>query len=171
MERMPIPMDHDRPVRLAIIGAGRAVCGIHVPTLLQLAEQYTVTAICSRNLERAHSVAAVIGAPIATVDIDSVLSRDHVDAVLVAMPIHLTGHFVRRSLETGKHVLAEKPLAASVSEARELVDASRRHPDLVTMVVVNTRYAAYTTAIEKTIWEGSIDRSTRSCLSSFHRSH
>jgi len=86
----------DTPVRLAIIGAGGAVSAIHGPALQQLPGLFTVTAICSRNLDRAQSVAAIAGAPIASTDVDAVLARDDVDAVLIAVPIHLSAQLIRR---------------------------------------------------------------------------
>lgn len=155
---MPIPGDDSPPVRLAIIGAGGAVRAIHVPTLQRLTGQFTVTAICSRNLDLAQSVAAMVGAPVASTDVDAVLARDDVDAALIAVPIHLSARIIRRALEADKHVLAEKPLAANVAEARELVDLSRRNPGRVAMVGANMRYAAHTAALKEAIWDASIGK-------------
>lgn len=52
----------------------------------------------------------------------SLLSNDDLDAVVIATP--LTGHYslCKAAIERGKHVLVEKPMAASVAGAIELVE-------------------------------------------------
>jgi len=52
---------------------------------------------------------------------------DHVDIVSVAAPT--SAHFaaVKACLEAGKHVLVEKPIAVTTTEARELVELAARH--------------------------------------------
>jgi predicted dehydrogenase len=47
---------------------------------------------------------------------------DGVDAVVVATPASTHAAVARRSLAAGKHVLVEKPLTTSISEARQLVE-------------------------------------------------
>lgn len=60
-------------------------------------------------------------------DLDLVLDDDAVDAVVVAAPTATHFELARRSLERGKHVLVEKPMAARLSEALELCELARRH--------------------------------------------
>jgi predicted dehydrogenase len=61
-----------------------------------------------------------------TMEADEVISAEDVDGVIVATPT--TAHFplALASLEAGKHVLCEKPLAATVAECDELVAAADR---------------------------------------------
>ena len=47
--------------------------------------------------------------------------RSDVDAIVIATPVSTHFQLARRALLHGKHVLVEKPLTASVSEAEELV--------------------------------------------------
>src|SRR5256885_1648939 len=53
------------------------------------------------------------------------LSSDSVDAVVVSTPIHTHYEVAREALASGRHVLVEKPLAASVMEGAELVRLAR----------------------------------------------
>ena len=48
-----------------------------------------------------------------------------VEAVVVALPASLHWEYARRSLEAGKHVFVEKPLATCSRQARELVELGR----------------------------------------------
>lgn len=56
-----------------------------------------------------------------TQDFDAVLADEEVGAVLLATPISTHGPLGLRALEAGKHLFCEKPLAASVAEAKALI--------------------------------------------------
>jgi predicted dehydrogenase len=60
-----------------------------------------------------------------TDSIEAVLSRDDVDAVYIASPVHLHAEQAVAAAKTGKHVLCEKPLARTLAEARPMVEACR----------------------------------------------
>lgn len=55
---------------------------------------------------------------------DDVFSADDVDAVIVATPTHTHAPLALAALQTGKHVLCEKPLATTTSECDELIAAA-----------------------------------------------
>ena len=60
-----------------------------------------------------------------TGDYAELLRRDDVDAIALATPPSHHHAMARAALEAGKHVWVEKPLALSVVDGRELVDAAR----------------------------------------------
>jgi len=68
-----------------------------------------------------------------TTDCEELLRDDAVDAVVIATPTHTHGSIVRRALEAGKHVLAEKPLCLTAAEGYELA-ASAKRADRVLMI-------------------------------------
>lgn len=57
---------------------------------------------------------------------DDVLSHSAVEAVVLATPVSTHYGFAKRALQAGKHVLVEKPLAASSTEALDLVETADR---------------------------------------------
>jgi predicted dehydrogenase len=59
-------------------------------------------------------------------DYRDVLDDPHVDAVVVATPAGTHYEIVRASLQQGKHVLVEKPLALSLSEGHDLAELAER---------------------------------------------
>src|SRR5204863_9317140 len=63
---------------------------------------------------------------------DDLLESDEVDAILVATPVSTHYRLVADALKAGKHVFVEKPLAASSSEAVELIELAQRN-DLTLM--------------------------------------
>lgn len=61
----------------------------------------------------------------ATEDVEDLFGDDELDAVVVATPIFTHYDLARRSLEAGKHTFVEKPLAASGTDAQDLVARAR----------------------------------------------
>ncbi|MFH0793047.1 MAG: Gfo/Idh/MocA family oxidoreductase [bacterium] len=79
-------------------------------------------AICCDEDPKGREAAKSISPNVETCeDIETVLGRDDIDAVVIATPAGLHHAQAKRVLEAGKHVLVEKPLATSVREAEELV--------------------------------------------------
>ena len=59
-------------------------------------------------------------------DFEALLKDAEVEAVILAVPNNLHGPLAVQALEAGKHVLCEKPLAISPSEAQHIVDAAEK---------------------------------------------
>ena len=93
-----------------------------------------VTAVASRDLERARQFITDCQRenpfetpPAALGSYQELLTSRNVDAVYIPMPTGIRKEWVVRAAEAGKHVLCEKPCAASVSEIREMIDACHRN--------------------------------------------
>jgi len=95
-----------------------------------------ITAIASRDLEKAQAVAARLGIPKAYGSYDALLADPEIDAVYNPLPNHLHVPWSLKALEAGKHVLCEKPVALTAAEAQELADARARYPHLKVMEAV-----------------------------------
>ena len=59
--------------------------------------------------------------------LDGLLARADIDAVIIATPDATHAPLALECLRAGKHVLVEKPLAATVEEARAMVTTARRY--------------------------------------------
>ena len=62
-----------------------------------------------------------------TTDLEEVLKDDGVDAIAIATPVHTHFPIAKACLESGKHVLIEKPLASSVAQGEELVNLAEKN--------------------------------------------
>ncbi|KAK3651565.1 hypothetical protein LTR56_004292 [Elasticomyces elasticus] len=111
---------------VALIGSGIFVREEHLPAV-QASDDLELKAIYSRSLKSAKGVAEGLS----NVDLYSedsekgykdVLSRDDVEAVIIALPIMVQPDFIKQALSAGKHVFAEKPLAKDVATGKELVE-------------------------------------------------
>ena len=124
-------------MRIALAGAG--AFGIKHLDGLQNVAGVTITSIVSRSLEQAQEVADKYGAKHATTDLDEVLARDDVDAVILATPTQMHADQSIAALRAGKHVQVEIPLADSWSDALRVAEV-QRETGLVAMVGHTRRF-------------------------------
>ncbi|MEQ8672137.1 MAG: Gfo/Idh/MocA family oxidoreductase [Aggregatilineales bacterium] len=128
------------PIRMAFIGAGLFARDTHVPSLLELDETYIVTAVCSRTRQSAEALAALLPYPVdITTDMDGIFTRDDVDVINVVLPIQMLAEVVEKAINSGKHVVSEKPIATTIARGRELI-ALARADGQQWMVAENWRY-------------------------------
>jgi len=124
-------------MRIAIAGAG-AFGTKHLDGLAVI-DGVTVTSVVSRRLEQAKEVARKYGVGHASTDLDEVLARDDVDAVILATPTQLHARQAIVAMRAGKHVQVETPLADSRADAQE-VDRTAHATGLVCMVGHTRRF-------------------------------
>jgi predicted dehydrogenase len=127
------------PLRIAIIGAGVFARDVHLPTLLSMPDRFEVAAVCSRSHESAEHLASAAHLPVeVTTDLDALLARDDIDVVDIIVPINVLPDITERALDSGKHVISEKPVAPTVARGKALL--AHQRPDRVWMVAENMRY-------------------------------
>ncbi|MFC4948194.1 Gfo/Idh/MocA family oxidoreductase [Pseudonocardia sp. GCM10023141] len=124
-------------VRVAVVGTG--AFGTQHLDALSAVDDAQVTAVVSDVPELAGKVAARYGVPHATGDLDAVLARDDVDAVVLATPTPMHAAQAVAALRAGKHVQVEIPLADSWAGA-EAVTAAAAGTGLVCMAGHTRRY-------------------------------
>lgn len=81
--------------------------------------------VCDKSAERLAKVRARFPSLMFTESFGDVLDSD-VDGVVLATPVATHHQLARSALEAGKHVFVEKPLASSVSDARDLVELAAK---------------------------------------------
>ncbi|MDP9206986.1 MAG: Gfo/Idh/MocA family oxidoreductase, partial [Actinomycetota bacterium] len=108
------------PVRLAVVGCGRIAQVAHLPAV-EKAEGVELVAVCDPSAAVARSVAGRYGLSAAYTDQGAVWADGSVEAVLIAAPDRFHHGLASEALRAGRHVLVEKPLAATVPEAGDLV--------------------------------------------------
>src|SRR5208283_1686077 len=98
------------------------------------AENCSLTAVASRDLERCRRFIAecqqhapIDPSPHAFDSYEELLASDKVDAVYVPLPTGIRKAWLIRAAEAGKHVLSEKPVAATAGDVQEILAACRRN--------------------------------------------
>ncbi|HEY3391654.1 MAG TPA: Gfo/Idh/MocA family oxidoreductase [Lacipirellulaceae bacterium] len=123
---------------------------------IQRSQLGTVTAIASRDLARARTAAGELGIDKAYGSYQELLSDRNVEAVYIPLPNHLHVRWSQRALKAGKHVLCEKPIGLSVSEAEQLAGAAAAHPKLKVMEAFMYRFHPQWQTARQLVQDGRI---------------
>jgi predicted dehydrogenase len=144
-----------RKIRWGVLSTANIGTGKVIPAMQQ--GQYSeVSAIASRNLETAKSVAAQLGIPKAYGSYEDLLADPEIEAVYNPMPNHLHVLWSIKALEAGKHVLCEKPIGLSSTEGQQLLEVSKRHPELKVMEAFMYRHHPQWKKARQLITEGKV---------------
>lgn len=104
----------------AAIGLKKVIPG------MQQGQFTSVTAIASRNLEKAREAACLLGIPTAYGSYEELLADPNIDAIYNPLPNQLHVPWTAKAAEAGKHVLCEKPLSLTLAEAETLLAVRSR---------------------------------------------
>ncbi|MFH8404386.1 Gfo/Idh/MocA family protein [Streptomyces sp. NPDC018019] len=109
----------DQAVRFGILGTASIARRRTVPAL-DKDPRCTVVAVSGRDPDKTEAFAREWGCE-AVPDHGALLERTDIDAVYIPLPTGLHHSWAAAALEAGKHVLVEKPMAATADEAARLV--------------------------------------------------
>jgi predicted dehydrogenase len=113
-----------KSISLGLIGAGIVAAGPYRKAFERLTT-IRPQGVFDPDTQKASSLAGILKTRIYP-DLDSLLKDPAIDAVAVLSPNHLHVELALRSLEAGKHVIIEKPIAESVEEVNRLEAAALR---------------------------------------------
>lgn len=108
-----------RTIRWGVLGCAGIAAKAVIPAI-QSSRLGRVAGIASRDPARAKEMAARFGIAKAYGSYEDLLSDPDIDAIYNPLPNHLHVPMTIRSLEHGKPVLCEKPIALDAEQAREL---------------------------------------------------
>ena len=106
-----------KKIRWGVLSTARIGTETVIPAM-QLGEYCTVTAIASRQLEKAQAAAGQLGIEKAYGSYKELLVDPDIDDVYIPLPNHLHVPWTIKALNAGKHVLCEKPIGLSAAEAQ-----------------------------------------------------
>lgn len=110
-----------KPIKLGFIGCGIAARELHWPALQKLKDQFQITAVCNNTEKKAREFSELVGGVSYMLDYKELLKNPEVEAIVIALPIYLNNRVTKEVLLAEKHVFVEKPLAANLEEARDLL--------------------------------------------------
>jgi predicted dehydrogenase len=128
---------------MAVVGAG--YWGPNLVRNLRALPEFDLAWVCDLSRERALEAIGPRSTVQATDALEDVLADPEIDAVAVATPAATHAEVVLACLDAGKHVLVEKPLAASVAEGEKLVVAAEQKG----LVLMCDHTYCYTPAVTK----------------------
>ncbi|WP_239751806.1 Gfo/Idh/MocA family oxidoreductase [Mammaliicoccus sp. H-M34] len=121
-------------LNVGIIGCGGIANGKHLPSLQKISE-VNIVAFCDIEIEKAQAAAEQYGTNDAKVyeDYKLLLENDDIDVIHVCTPNSSHKALTVASLDAGKHVMCEKPMAKTTEEAKEMIEAAKRNGKKLTI--------------------------------------
>lgn len=122
----------------------------------------TLTALCSRNTERVKAVSERYGLHVEVFqDYNEFLSSGSADAVIICTPHGQHPAMTKQALDSGLHVLVEKPVGIFADEVSEVSAALTQHPGLVCGVLYNRRASKTYRYIKSLVQGGEVGELVR----------
>jgi predicted dehydrogenase len=112
------------PVRVGIIGCGGIAQMMHLPTLVERPDLWSVVALADVSRRTVDAVGARYGVSALFTDFKQLVARPEVDAVLVATSGSHRDAAIA-ALQAGKHLFVEKPLGFSLEEVQAIAEVAR----------------------------------------------
>ncbi len=142
-------------IRWGVLSTAKIGINNVIPAM-QKSELCEIVAIASSKLEKARAAATKLDIPKAYGSYEELLNDPEIEAVYVPLPNQLHVSWSIKALEAGKHVLCEKPLGLTATEARKLLDAAEKYPKLKIMEAFMYRHHPQWQRARQLIDEGKI---------------
>ena len=140
-------------IGVAIIGVGRIAVNEMLPAFAQSKHAKPV-ALVSGDRAKALKVAHQYDIPESAVldykEVEKLAQMPEVQAVYIALPNSMHAEYTIRAAKAGKHVLCEKPMANSVAECQQMIDACRKAGKKL-MIAYRSQYEPMDRALVKMI--------------------
>src|SRR6195256_230339 len=114
-----------KKVEWGVLGVANIATKKVIPAM-QRGEWSEVTAIASRDRDKARQAAKELGIPKAYGSYEELLADPDIEAIYNPLPNHLHVPWSIKAAEAGKHVLCEKPISLTVEEAKLLLETRDR---------------------------------------------
>ncbi|MBV0881436.1 Gfo/Idh/MocA family oxidoreductase [Noviherbaspirillum sp. L7-7A] len=129
-EKMPDPgLPPAERIGYAVVGLGRLTVGRLLPALAQC-KYSRLSALVSGDRAKAQKLARQYGLAEQSIydygNFDAIATNPDVQVVYIVLPNSMHAEFTIRAARAGKHVLCEKPMANSVAECQQMIQACQQ---------------------------------------------
>jgi len=159
-------LEEPKQLTVGFVGAGGIAKTRHLPNLARIPDVH-VLAVANRTRESGERVAEEFGIPKVYDDWRAVIERRDVDIVFIGTWPVMHREVSLAALEAGKHVFCQARMAMNLREARDMLEAARARPDLVSMVCPPPHRMPFEPAIRDLLASDRMGRITSIQLESF----
>ncbi|MDB5386451.1 MAG: ligC [Planctomycetaceae bacterium] len=124
----------EQRIRVGIVGAGANTRLRHIPGFRQI-PGVEVHGVVNSSLASSQKAAKELGIPKVYSKWEDLVADPEIDAVQIGTWPDLHSVVTCAALNAGKHVLCEARMARNLAEAKQMLDASRAHPELIAQIV------------------------------------
>lgn len=142
-------------LKVAIISCGMIAKRAHIPAYKAFPQDYKIVAVCDVVEELAKSTAEKHNIPNYYTDAEKMLSIEKPDVVSVCVPNFLHKKFTVMALSYGAHVLCEKPIATTLSDANEMFSFAKKQGKIL-MACQSLRFLPERLAVKEMVDSGEL---------------
>lgn len=142
-------------VKTAIVGTGLIATKKHIPAFQRLDEDVDLTALSDIDAEQAQKTADRFDIPSAYTVFEKLLTTEQPDLVDICTPPKTHAQLAIQALESGAHVLIEKPMAIDADECDAIIEAADEHNRKICVAHSDLFYPPFLRA-QQQIEEGEI---------------
>lgn len=147
-------MNVKEKVRIGLIGAGN-IGAVHLAELAKLSDECEVVAVTDAYIPLAEARAKAFNIPVVAKSPEELINSREVDAVIIGVPNQYHAPLALLALESGKHVLLEKPMGLHAEAARDIVRAQQKSGKTL-MVAQNMRWEWLSQKVKKQVELGEL---------------
>jgi predicted dehydrogenase len=139
-------------INVGVVGVG--FIGVaHIEALRRIG--VNVVGVVGSSPDRARAKADIAALPLVYEDVESLVGDPRIDVIHIATPNNMHYQQVLKSLDAGKHVVCEKPLAVTSDQSAELVERAAA-AGLVNAVCFNLRFYSHVLQSRAMVADGAI---------------
>lgn len=147
-------------VKFGIIGIGN-MGSAHTNFISELANA-KLTAVCDINPKAFDRIKPEIREKIKCfTDVDTFLKEADIEAVIIAVPHYFHPDLAIKAMQSGKHIIVEKPIAVHKKEAERMIAEGAKHPELKQSLMFNQRTLPAHKKIKQLIESGELGKINR----------
>lgn len=144
-------------INIGVLGTSSFAQRAIIPAILHLNDRFDFAGIGSRLSDQSDVNTHIVGS------YDDLIEDDKVNAVYIPLPNALHFEWVKKALNSGKHVLCEKSVGCTFDEVEQLVDLARRNK-LVLLENFHFRLHPQMLFLKKALREIGDVRAIKSCF-------
>lgn len=146
----------EKKLKIGIIGCGGIANGKHLPALKNQSKRVEILAFCDIVEERAVKAAKEYGTPDSKIFTDyKELVKEDLDIIHVLTPNRSHCELSIAAMEAGKHVMCEKPMAATSADAKKMLEAAKATGKKLT-IGYQSRFRPDSTYLKKLCTRGDL---------------
>jgi len=144
---------------VGVIGTGIFATKDHLPALLSLSSSFKIVAACNRSNDKLQAFGNKAGLPANRLynNYQDLLKCEDIQVVLISSPADLNAEIAIAAANHKKHILIEKPIAATLYDARKMIQVAKDN-QVVLMIAENFIFKKNTILVAKLVESGFIGK-------------
>ena len=142
-------------IRVGFVGAGQNTIDKHIPNL-QAIRRIELIGVCNRTEDSSRLVSRQFSIPKMYANWQEAVADPDTDAIVIGTWPNMHCCVTLAALDAGKHVLTEARMAMNAAEARQMLRASQKKPDLIAQVVPSPITLGVDSTVQRLLREGYI---------------